>query len=264
MRPVIITRPEPEATQWVHQLEAAGQPAAPLPMMQIHPCRAAGAQAALRQALRRLQDYQAFMFVSSNAVRHMALHLKAAPSSVTATARLWAPGPGTARTLLQQGFSADRIDQPGPSALQFDSEALWAVVQPQIQPGTRVLVVRGSTAEADPADCGHGRQWLAEQIMARGGQVDFVPVYERNAPVRTPELEHQIASLCNQQPVWLFSSSECLHNLVGLAPQQPWDQQTALTTHPRIAEQARQRGFNPVLETQPTVRAIACSIKSLA
>ncbi len=74
-----------------------------------------------------------------------------------------------------------RIDGPAADATQFDSEALWQQVHPQVGPGDRVLIVRGRSRPAARKP-GHGRDWLARQIAAAGGHVDFVVAYERGAP----------------------------------------------------------------------------------
>lgn len=76
----------------------------------------------------------------------------------------------------------DRIDGPAPDAPQFDSEALWQQVAGQIRPGDRVLIVRGRSGGAHDTAQGSGRDWLARQIEAAGGQVDFVVAYQRGAP----------------------------------------------------------------------------------
>ncbi|MBQ0131132.1 MAG: uroporphyrinogen-III synthase [Comamonas sp.] len=264
MRPLVVTRPQPEAALWVQQLQAAGQAAvACIPMLEIGPSQNLLAQAAVRAALAQLHTYNALMFVSGNAVRYMVRNFQSQGVCPQPTTRLWAPGPGTAQALRDHGFAAQHIDQPSSDAAQFDSEALWAQVALQVQPGWRILLVRGSTPEADSPATGHGRQWLTEQLLQRGAQVDFAPVYERSAPVLTPAMQTSIAQLRAQSAIWLFSSSECLQNLVSCVSNTSWQDQTALVTHPKIAQQARQLGFGRVIHTQPTVHAVAGSIKSL-
>ena len=43
-----------------------------------------------------------------------------------------------------------------------------------------------------------------------------------------------------------------------------WQAARALVTHPRIGAAARAAGFGAVHESQPTLEAVAASIKSLA
>ena len=263
MRHVVITRPQPEAQQWVQQLTAQGCQACAVPLMDIGPCTHPAAQAAVQQALAQLASFQAVMFVSGNAVRYFFARLHDQGLHLPATTRLWAPGPGTAQALLHAQQPSTQLDQPPADAAQFDSEALWAVVHSQVHPGHRTLMVRGSDAHALRPGAGTGRTWLTQRLQAHGGQVDFAPVYERRAPAATPTLLDHIQALRAQSALWLFSSSECISHLRQLTPQADWQAHTALCTHPRIAQQAMHAGFGRVIDTPPTVTAIAASIKSL-
>ena len=87
------------------------------------------------------------MFVSSNAVRYFYqsnTHLAGVKYDFHATKyRAWAPGLGTRDALLAASVPADAIDAPAADAKQFDSEALWSLVQSQVKAGDKVLIVRG-------------------------------------------------------------------------------------------------------------------------
>ncbi|MGN1055477.1 MAG: uroporphyrinogen-III synthase, partial [Comamonas sp.] len=100
MRHVVVTRPQPEAQQWVQRLTAQGCGACAVPLMEIGPCTHPAAQAAVQQALAQLASFQAVMFVSGNAVRYFFDRLHDQGLHLPATTRLWAPGPGTAQALL--------------------------------------------------------------------------------------------------------------------------------------------------------------------
>ena len=178
---VIVTRPAREAAHWVKLLGARGVDAVALPLIAIGPCRDAAAEQALTQAHARLAQYRALMFVSGNAVFHFFEPNKALALDGQALAaiktRAWSPGPGTAGALQAAGVPPGCIDGPAPDAAQFDSEALWQQVHGQIEPGDRVLIVRGCSAAVGDADAppqGTGRDWLAQHITAAGGLVDFV------------------------------------------------------------------------------------------
>lgn len=262
-RPLVVTRPQPEAAHWVKQLQATGQLAIALPMMQIGPCTAVAAQTAVQAAQENLDRFDAFMFVSVNAVRYFMQRLASSAQSLPAHARAWAPGPGTAQALLQYGIAADRIDQPSADAPQFDSESLWARVQAQVGTGSRILIVRGSDAEQANAHTGKGRQWLTEQLERAGAHVSFAPVYERQAIPASRALLQNIEHLRAQNAIWLFSSSECAQHLIDSAAGLTWQQVTALATHPRIAQHAQRLGFGHVIDTKPAVQSIVASIESL-
>ena len=217
---VIVTRPAREATHWVAQLGAHGIQAVALPLIAIGPCTDTAMQQALDAARANIGTYRALMFVSGNAVVHffepkrpVALDIHALAAIKT---RAWAPGPGTARALEQAGVPRSAIDGPAPDAPQFDSEALWQQVAPQVQPGDRVLIVRGRSATpqgAHESPQGNGREWLAQQIEARGGQVEFVVAYQRGAPRFTAQEVALAQQAARDGSVWLLSSSEAVAHL---------------------------------------------------
>jgi uroporphyrinogen-III synthase len=257
---VLVTRPSPEAERWVDALRQRGIAAEALPLMVIAPL---GQTPELARVWAGLASYAAVMFVSPNAARcffesnsPLALHQEALIAMKT---RAWSPGPGTTQTLREAGWPVERLDQPAADAPQFDSESLWAQVGCQVQPGQRILIVRGGDAEGRPS----GREWLADQLRAAGAEVDEVAAYRRAPPAAEGLWTARAAAGAQDRSVWLFSSSEAVANLCQCMPQQRWQQARALATHPRIAEAARSAGFGSVTMVRPMLDAVAASIKSL-
>jgi len=254
----IVTRPAPEAQRWAQALTKQGVPAEPLPLIEIGP---PPDPAALRAAVQELDQWHAVMFVSSNAAAgfmecfHALGHAKHGPEAIKT--RAWAPGGGTARGLCEAGWPQALIDQPGPQAAQFDSEALWAQVAPQIQPGARVLIVRG----ADESGQGRGRDWLAQQIEAAGGSVRHALAYSRKAPAPTDAALTLARAALTDGSVWLFSSSQAVTHLRGWLPDADFSQARALATHPRIAQTARAAGFGQVDGCRPLLAEVARAIQ---
>jgi uroporphyrinogen-III synthase len=249
---VIVTRPAAEAARWVHELGARGIDARALPLIEITPEPLAGALARARE---QLGGYHAAMFVSANAA-HGFLGQKALPVLTAINTRAWSTGPGTTRAVLDAGWPAARVDAPPADAAQFDSEALWACVQDQIRPRLRVLIVRGSAADGRPA----GRNWLAEQLHAADVVVEQVAAYRRIAPALDGAQLARAVAAAHDGSLWLFSSSEAIANLCAALPRQDWSAATALATHPRIAQAAREAGFGAVCDTRPTLDAVAALI----
>lgn len=256
---VLVTRPAPDAQHWVDQLQARGIDASALPLIDI----AGVDNAALAQARRdgaTPGHYRALMFVSGNAVQYFfAPGVQLAPGT-----RAWSPGPGTARALQAAGVPAPQIDGPPADAAQFDSEALWPQVQAQIQPGDRVLIVRGSQGDSAGALAagGQGREWLARQLSQAGAQIEFVAVYQRCAPQLTLAARALARAAAHDGTLWLFSSSEAIANLQLALPGADWRQARALVTHPRIAAAAQQAGFGYIQECRPSLSDVAASIES--
>jgi len=274
MKRLIVTRPLAQCGLWVEALRAAGFDALALPLIGIGP---ALDQQALQDAWAVLHGFEAVMFVSANAVDHFFAARPFAPSLAQAlgTARLLATGPGSVAALLRAGVPAHSIDAPDAQSGQFDSEALWAVVQDAVRPGTRVLIVRGDSASEEggldavaPVDAaapsnGVGRDWFAQQVHSRGGLCQFVVAYRRGLPALGPNAVALIQVASRDGSIWLFSSTEAVRNLHQLAPAQPWHGARALATHARIADAARAMGFGSVHVSRPALPDLIASIESL-
>lgn len=261
---VIVTRPSRDAALWVSSMEAAGLAAVALPLIAVGP---ATDRAALRQAWSQMAQYSGVMFVSGNAVEHFFIEKPLSALVFIAQAaiktRAWATGPGTVNALLVAGVPASVVDAPSPQAGQFDSEALWQVVGDSVQPGQRVLIVRGSDGPDTATSAGAGRDWFANRLLQAGVLVDLVTAYQRGLPSFGPVEQQQAAQAATDGSVWLFSSSQAIANLVSLVPLQGWGAARAVATHPRIAAVARQAGFGVVCESRPTLPDVVASIESM-
>ncbi|AEG93970.1 uroporphyrinogen-III synthase [Ramlibacter tataouinensis] len=251
---VIVTRPLREAARWVQALRDHGIAAEALPLIAIAP--APDAQAVAR-AWQSLPQCAAAMFVSAQAAA--GFFEAGAPAALQALrTRAWATGPGTRDALLAAGWPAARIDAPCDAAPQFDSEALWSVVRGQLQPGDRVLIVRGGDAGGEPA----GRDWLAQQLRQAGAEVAQVASYVRQRPVWSPVQCSRAGAAAQDGSWWLFSSSQALGHLRTLVPDQDWSRARAVATHPRIAQAARAAGFGEVAQSRPTLAALLAFLQS--
>ena len=261
---VIVTRPAAQAGKWVNALRAAGLDAVSLPLIEI--AGPPDPQDVLA-AWQGMAQWDALMFVSANAVEQFFALRPTQPAAVVSP-RCYATGPGTVAALLQAGVPTSQIDAPDHTAAQFDSEALWQVVQTQVHSGWRVLIVRGNSdaetgdeAEASP---GVGRDWLAARLAEQGALVEFVLAYVRRAPTLHANALALLQHAAQDGSVWLFSSSEAVGNVCSMAAGQSWHQARAVATHPRIAQAARAAGFGVVCASRPTMAELIASIESLA
>jgi uroporphyrinogen-III synthase len=248
---VVLTRPRQEAERWAQRLRARGHAPLVLPLIDIAP---PGDLEPLRAAAASLTRYGAVMFVSANAVQGFF-----AVASAFDGPRAWAPGLATRDALLAAGVPAGRIDTPAEDAEQFDSESLWRQVGDQLQAGDRLLLVRGGDSEGRS----QGRDWLAQQLAARGVAVDTVVAYIRQAPRWSAEELASARGAAADGSLWLFSSSEAAGNLATLLPGQAWAGARAIATHPRIAQAVRSLGFGSVHASRPAFDDVVASIESL-
>lgn len=263
MTVVVVTRPAREAAVWVQALGEAGWHAQALPLIDVGE---APDPRALQVSRTQIDRYSALMFVSAQAVDRF--WAASGPGPVTdGTVRHWAPGPGTARALVAAGVPLTAIDAPPADAAQFDSEALWAVVAPQVVTGHRLLCVRGVSANGRS-----GRDWLIHQCEAAGGHVDVCVAYQRQMPHWTAGEAQQVrarlssnGTTADEMPnaIWLFSSSEALSHLRALCPDLSWAGVWALVTHPRIEAAAHLAGFGRVLLCRPALSDVLARLESL-
>lgn len=272
---LIVTRPAAEAASWVQALQAQGWRAQALPLIDIAEPQDAATLASLRRWRTHWLDMDALLFVSGAAVSHFFAQDVRAPTRPDGGTRFWAPGPGTARALAQAltglGLDAARIDAPPPDAGQFDSEALWPVVAPQVRAGQRILVVRGASpgmaAAPDPdppqrQHAGNGRDWLIQQCEAAGASVESCVAYERSASRWTAGQAAVARAAASAGSAWLFSSSEAVHHLTSATPHTDWSSACAIATHPRIAASAKAAGFGRVIETRPALPDVLRALES--
>jgi len=250
---VIVTRPAAQAADWVAQLQAHAIDAVALPLIGIAPL---ADPAALHAAWRGLAQQRLVVFVSPNAAEQF---FAQRPPDVPWPEALLAgsPGPGTTRVLAGLGVAPKRIVEPASDAAQFDSESLWAQMRDRDWHGANVLIVRGDG----------GRDWLVQTLRQAGAHVAHVTAYERVAPA-FDTAESAVLRAALDQPaahLWFFSSSEAIDNLAAAAhaSSADWRAASAIATHPRIAERARQLGFARVTEERPALAAVVACIQSL-
>jgi uroporphyrinogen-III synthase len=183
----------------------------------------------------------------------------AAINSVVADTRLrhWATGPGTVAALVQHGVPVAQIEAPDADAAQWDSEALWQRVAGQIKPGSTVLILRGIDVGTPNAS----RDWLATQVRAAGGAVEFAAVYERRAPQFSTAQIAWAQQAAGDGSVWVFSSSQAVTHLPAI--EGGWQDARCVATHERIAQAARAKGFAVVCTSRPAMEDVVRSIKSM-
>jgi len=228
---VVITRPLRQGAELQQRLEQAGARPLLFPLLAIADPIDPGAA---RDSLARPGDYDLLIFVSPNAVRHGIAQL---PAGLPENIMLACVGRGTARVLQQQtGRAPDLIPEQG-----HDSDALLAL--PALQAGRisgkKVLIVRGEG----------GREQLAESLRARGAQVGYAEVYRRVKPDNDPET---LLGPLRRGEIDIISvtSTEALDYLLefGKSERDILQHTPLVVFHQRIAETARQRGFQgPVL-----------------
>jgi uroporphyrinogen-III synthase len=250
---VIVTRPLAQAQVWAQQLVLHGIDAVALPLIQIQmPSDPVG----VLEAWAGLTEYSLVVFVSPNAVECFWQPCPNGGHAWASHVLIGSLGPGTTQALRDRGLSAHSIIEPDPSAKQFDSEALWAQLARHDWHGLSVLLVRGDG----------GREWLAQTLTAHGAVVETVCAYQRVLPRFTSQesalMEQALAEPASH--LWFFSSSQSLQHLQQRWPDADWRHAQALVTHPAIAQQAHDLGWQHVHLSRPLLPEVVACIQSIS
>ncbi|SPA11783.1 BIFUNCTIONAL: UROPORPHYRIN-III C-METHYLTRANSFERASE AND UROPORPHYRINOGEN-III SYNTHASE TRANSMEMBRANE PROTEIN [Cupriavidus taiwanensis] len=266
---VVVTRPAGQSRQLTEALQGAGLDVLSFPLLAIGP---AADDAPLRAALARLETFALVVFVSPNAIAFALDTLAgvqgAAVARWPAQVAVAVVGPASVAALAERGIAAPAYrviapaganangaghddTVPDAEALRFDSEALWAQLDPAALAGKPVLIIRGNG----------GRDWLGDRLREAGAQVEAVEAYRRTLPEPTAMQWQAVRD--NLRPgaaphVWLLTSSEAVRNLDVLARQHLSPQEDAslrqvqcIAPHARIAEQALALGFAHIQRAAP-------------
>ncbi|HEY5733915.1 MAG TPA: uroporphyrinogen-III synthase, partial [Gammaproteobacteria bacterium] len=150
---------------------------------------------------------------------------RVAPGKLAST-RIMAIGQATAQALRDHGLTPALVP-PSP----YNSEALLAMPEMQDVQGRRYTIIKGKG----------GREYLHEQLQARGGIVSCVDIYIRVKPAQSNEPLQQLALY--DQVVIAVTSVKGLHNLFDMATaeQSRWMKQHAsfLVPGSRVADAVR-------------------------
>ncbi|WP_042886958.1 fused uroporphyrinogen-III synthase HemD/membrane protein HemX [Cupriavidus necator] len=269
---VVVTRPAGQSRQLTEALQAAGLDVLSFPLLAIGP---AADNVPLRAALARLPEFALVVFVSPNAIAYALDALAAVHGLQGSSVAQWPAqvpvavvGPASVAALADRGIAPPAFHVIAPAgaatngngtdegshdadAPRFDSEALWARLEPAALAGKPVLIIRGNG----------GRDWLGDRLREAGARVEAVEAYRRTLPEPTAMQWQAVReSLRPGAPpyAWLLTSSEAVRNLDALARQHLSAEEAAdlrqvqcIAPHARIAEQAQALGFTHILRAAP-------------
>jgi uroporphyrinogen-III synthase len=225
---IVVTRPREQAAGLVHRIEQLGGKPLLFPLLEI---AAVSDDRALREQTSRLRQTDLAIFISPNAVRYGMEAIRAS-GDMPVSLRIASVGQGSASALRELGV--EHIIAP---TERFDSESLLALPELQTVAGKRVMIFRG----------GGGRELLGDSLKARGAQVEYVTCYLRSKP------DVDVNSLLKVLPHAItVTSSEALNHLREMldeAQRRVVCGITLLVPHERIAEAARQLGWQQVIVT---------------
>jgi uroporphyrinogen-III synthase len=224
----VLTRPAGLNETLAQRLEQSGWSVTIAPALQIeqralHACEHAP----------NPSDYDLIIFVSANAVAGYASqlsHLYHWPASTRAAC----VGLTTAQSIRESFGDAIQVLHPAELDTQ-DSESLWRAITAAAKMPERVLILRGQD----------GRDWLAEQLMARGVSVQLHVAYCRERATWSAALQKQFSIWAKEdfQPVWLLTSPHGIESVMAQIKESgslDWAARCRyIVTHARLVEVVR-------------------------
>lgn len=228
---VLVTRPEPENALTCQALQALGAFPIPLPILSIEPILDESKLASLRTKLYHLDLYQFVIFVSKNAARLGSELIDECWPMIPVGIHWIGIGKGTTQLLNQLNIPA--ISNPG-----HTTETLLEWLKPVKMRDQKILIIRGEG----------GRPDLAEQLEARGGQVELLEVYKRHSPNYTAQ-----TFLFLEEPdvIWITSGEGLQHLTTYVDLHAPhFKQITLFVPSERVAADARNLHWNTVICAQ--------------
>lgn len=241
---VLVTRPSAQADHWQQLLKDHGATPVLAPLMAIRPFDEHSDPQAVRSIKNIILDFDGYthvIFVSQNAVKHGMDWLDEYWPQLPERQTYFAVGKATAAALSTYDVEVVAADTT------MNTEALLALPELHHEKinGAAVLIFRGQG----------GRPLLAEELKARGAQVTYGELYEREFPGGPKH----IRSIIDQES---FGQGKIDHDVVAIhsgESLQNWNrvvtecdpEQTAslralplLTPGARVAELAREMGYN--------------------
>lgn len=229
---LLVVRPEWQAQQWAGQLQALGAQVSQQPMMQIAPLTDDASQRAIINRILGFAEYQKAIFISQNAVVYGMEWLDQYWPQLPVEMSYFAIGQATAERLAGSMQTGMLYESP----LQaMNSEALLMHPELESVSGEKIIIFRGKG----------GRTHLADALQARGAQVDYCEVYQRQTPQGISSLEASFRST-TRCAVMAVHSVETLGNVCAFIASDDlqWlKQQTLLVPGQRVAEAASAAGF---------------------
>lgn len=234
MTPLVL-RPQPQAEALCQALAQAGHHPICCPLFALFPGRE------LSQLPQAMVDATLLIAVSAPAVEQATDWLQSQGLRWPSTPAL-AVGPATAAAWRQAGIDAQ-------APVQADSEGLLALpaLQPEAVAGRPILILRGDS----------GREFLAQQLTARGARVRYCECYRREAlPLAGPNLWHKWRSSGVDSVI--ITSGDLFNRLCQLLPDEarPWlEQLTYYVPSTRIRDWLARAGMHHIQLTQGAATA---------
>ena len=263
---IVVTRPRDQSAYLAQHIEQAGGIPVLFPLLDI---AAVKDQRALHEQISRLDQFDLAIFISPNAVRYGMAAIRASGAALPASLNLdeghasarhiglhpQGVGRGCKELKPQQhthkpGLQIATVGQGSAKALRdlgidqiiapterFDSEGLLALPELQNIAGWKIIIFRGDG----------GRELLGDTLKTRGATVEYAACYQRSKPQQNADILLDAAP----DAITVTSSEAVTHlwQMLDGKGQAALRDTPLFAPHARIAELARQQGWQQVLLT---------------
>ncbi len=240
---ILVTRPAGQAGPLMAAIRAEGGQAFHYPVLtitELDPATDGQRRQQCKQLILDLDQFQHIIFISANAVAFGMAWIHQYWPQLPIGIHWYGIGRKTSQQLANHGVEVATLVDDGPATTELKSNAMnsEALLQhPLLQAlsGQKVLIMRGVG----------GREFLSEQLSARGAAVSYAECYRR-ACVERPEAELRELLTEHDIDISCVNSAESLSNLLTLAGDRGLaDLQSRVLLVPgeRVATIARETGF---------------------
>jgi uroporphyrinogen-III synthase len=253
---LVITRPTAQAKPWAAAMGARGFTTLELNLLAITGLQQAEQLQAIKNQVMELDAYSKVIFVSQNAVDQGMSWIERYWPQLPIKLDFYAVGAASARRLADYGVQVEDLAQAAEGAMT--SETLLQAASLQQVSGQKILIMRGLG----------GRGHLADELRARGAQVEYCELYERSLPANAEQelqlLLSTVTPAAAARTIISLHSGESLENLqrliVALNPSDialptilaasPWCYLHLLIPSERVLQQAQAAGWQQCILAQ--------------
>jgi uroporphyrinogen-III synthase len=221
---VLLTRPAGQSNTLAQAIHQLGGEVCELPLIEIDPVVDVEACERIKSYILDLDQYEAAIFVSTNAARLGMQWIDRYWPQLPAGLSAYAVGPATAELLQTFDWPVYYSDKG------VTSEELLALPGLKQIQGQRIALIRGVG----------GRELIAETLRERGARVDYIELYRRHTPDYTRDMLAELIGSKGVNAV-VCTSAQILDVLLHALHQNPQALQTIPVLVP--SERVRQLGL---------------------